>query len=44
MWSVSFDKTGSRLVSCSDDKTVKIWQEYPPGNVQGEKCLNVVKG
>ena len=25
-------------------KTVKIWQEYPPGNVQGEKCLNVVKG
>ena len=25
VWSLSFDKRGDRLVSCSDDKTVKLW-------------------
>lgn len=35
VWSIAFDKTGSRLASCSDDKTVKIWQEYLPGNPEG---------
>lgn len=35
VWSLTFDKTGSRIASCSDDKTVKIWQEYPPGNSEG---------
>ena len=35
VWSLSFDKTGSRLASCSTDKTVKVWQEYPPGNPEG---------
>ena len=39
MWSIDFDKTGKRMVSCSDDKTVKIWKEYPPGNPQGEESL-----
>lgn len=35
VWSIAFDETGSRLASCSDDKTVKIWQEYLPGNPEG---------
>lgn len=34
VWSLNFDKTGTRLATCSDDKTVKIWQEYLPGNNQ----------
>ena len=35
VWKVCFDKSGSRLASVSDDKTVKIWQEYFPGNKEG---------
>lgn len=35
VWSIAFDKTGSRLASCSDDCTVKIWQEYKPNNQEG---------
>ena len=32
VWSVAFDKTGTRLASCSDDRTVKIWHEPLPTN------------
>lgn len=35
VWSIAFDKSGSRIASCSDDRTIKIWQEYPPGNPEG---------
>lgn len=35
VWSLSFDQSGRRLASCSDDTTVKIWQEYLPGNEEG---------
>lgn len=35
VWGVTFNESGTRIASCSDDKTVKIWQEYPPGNQQG---------
>lgn len=35
VWSLSFNSTGDRLVTCSDDKTVKIWQEYEPENEMG---------
>ena len=35
VWNISFDKTGTRLASCSDDRTIKIWQSYQPGNEQG---------
>lgn len=35
VWSLTFDKTGKRLATCSDDKTVKIWQEYDPDNQEG---------
>ena len=37
VWSVCFNADGTRIASCSDDKTVKIWQEYLPGNQQGEE-------
>lgn len=30
VWSVTFDPTGQRLASCSDDRTVKIWKESQP--------------
>lgn len=36
VWSVAFDGSGERLASCSDDKTVRIWQCYKPGNEEGE--------
>ena len=36
VWAAAFDKTGTRLVSSSDDNTVKIWQEYPPNNKEGK--------
>ena len=26
VWSLSFDRSGDRLVSCSEDKTVKVWE------------------
>ncbi|XP_014665985.1 PREDICTED: probable cytosolic iron-sulfur protein assembly protein CIAO1 homolog [Priapulus caudatus] len=35
VWSIDFDSTGERMVSCSDDMTVKIWQAYQPGNKEG---------
>lgn len=40
VWAISFDKTGSRLASSSDDKTVKIWQEYQPGNPEGTQMFS----
>lgn len=35
VWGISFDQTGTRLASSSDDGTVKIWKEYLPGNNEG---------
>uniref|UniRef100_A0A224XRQ3 Probable cytosolic iron-sulfur protein assembly protein Ciao1 n=1 Tax=Panstrongylus lignarius TaxID=156445 RepID=A0A224XRQ3_9HEMI len=35
VWSLAFDKEGKRLISCSDDQTLKIWKEYLPGNTEG---------
>lgn len=35
VWMSCFDMTGNRLASCSDDKTVRIWQCYLPGNELG---------
>lgn len=45
--------SGKRLASCSDDSTVKIWKEYPPGNPEGVatvdndsawKCVCTISG
>ncbi|XP_062516159.1 probable cytosolic iron-sulfur protein assembly protein CIAO1 homolog [Corticium candelabrum] len=53
VWSITFDQSGNRLASCSDDKTVKIWQAYHPGNQEGVvtsgnnpkwKCICTVSG
>jgi WD40 repeat protein len=26
VWDISFDSEGRRMVSCSDDRTLKIWE------------------
>jgi WD40 repeat protein len=35
VWSIDFDASGDRLVSCSADKTVRVWKIYKPGNPEG---------
>ena len=35
VWSMAFNSKGDRLASASEDSTVKIWQEYKPGNSEG---------
>lgn len=53
VWSIAFDATGKRLVSCSDDCTLKIWQAYEPNNSYGVatpdnetvwKCVCTISG
>lgn len=39
VWGVDFDSTGDRLVSCSDDRTLKVWKAYRPDNPQGNQLL-----
>ena len=39
VWSICFEAAGRRLASVSDDKTVKIWRAYEPGNAQGTFLL-----
>lgn len=36
VWGLCFDASGQRMASCSDDRTVKIWKEYPAESGQGE--------
>ncbi|KQK82424.1 hypothetical protein AAES_74784 [Amazona aestiva] len=38
VWSVAFDRSGERLASCSDDRTVRVWQRFRPGNQRGVPC------
>jgi WD40 repeat protein len=40
VWSLTFDAKGQRLASASEDATVKIWQEYKPGNPEGVATSN----
>ena len=35
VWSLAFNEKGDRIASVSEDTTVKIWQEYKPGNDEG---------
>lgn len=44
VWSLAFDPSGQRLASCSDDRTVRIWRQYLPGNEQGEGPVVELKG
>ncbi|XP_064466113.1 probable cytosolic iron-sulfur protein assembly protein CIAO1 homolog [Ornithodoros turicata] len=53
IWGISFEKDGRRLASCSEDRTLKIWKEYPPQNPEGVatigedptwKCICTVSG
>ena len=31
VWSAAFDKTGDRIATVGDDRTMKIWQQATPG-------------
>lgn len=42
VWGLSFDAAGQRLASCSDDRTVKIWKEYPNECGQGELLVDSI--
>ncbi len=42
VWSCDFNDKGDKLVSCSDDKTIKIWKEFLPNNSQGIKVSSDV--
>eukprot|EP00124_Ichthyophonus_hoferi_P004381 Ihof_evm3s473 gene=Ihof_evmTU3s473 len=35
VWAIDFDKTGDKMVSVSDDTSIKIWQAVYPGNPDG---------
>lgn len=35
VWSIDFDSSGNRLVSCSDDLSVKIWEKSNDGGDSG---------
>lgn len=39
VWAICFDNTGDFLVSCSDDKTCKIWKSYLPNNQEGRQTV-----
>jgi WD40 repeat protein len=38
VWDVSFDRGGSRLVSCSDDRSLRVWERPAPD--AGEKEMS----
>ncbi|KAH1000242.1 hypothetical protein HUJ04_000160 [Dendroctonus ponderosae] len=53
VWGLSFEADGRRLVSCSDDSSLKVWRGYPAGNQEGVavpegestwKCVCTVSG
>ena len=35
VWSLSWDRSGRRIVSGSDDKTIRIWQRFDVNNKEG---------
>ncbi|XP_013108209.2 probable cytosolic iron-sulfur protein assembly protein Ciao1 [Stomoxys calcitrans] len=53
VWAIDFDAPGDRLVSVSDDCSMKVWRGYAPGNQEGIatpdnetawKCICTVSG
>ncbi|NWI88569.1 CIAO1 protein, partial [Pitta sordida] len=38
VWAVAFDRDGERLASVSDDRTLRIWRRFGPGNREGVAC------
>ncbi|NWU30393.1 CIAO1 protein, partial [Dyaphorophyia castanea] len=38
VWAVAWERSGQRLVSCSDDRTLRVWQRFEPGNQEGVAC------
>lgn len=45
VWSLSWDKDGKRIVSCSDDATLKIWKQFNEGaEEESWKCICTISG
>lgn len=47
VWSCDFNKDGTKLVSCSEDKTLKVWKEVEEESTKDNmywKCLSTVTG
>lgn len=53
VWGLAFDSSGKQLATCSDDRTIKVWREYLPGNQLGIptsdntptwKCVSTLSG
>lgn len=42
VWACCFDASGKRLVSCSDDRTLKIWQAYEKNNREGTQISRLL--
>ena len=36
IYDAKFDKSGTRLVTCEADKTIKIWKEDPDANAESD--------
>ena len=39
MWSCDFNKEGTKLISCSDDKTLKLWEEQEKSKILINICV-----
>ncbi|XP_065558448.1 probable cytosolic iron-sulfur protein assembly protein CIAO1 homolog isoform X3 [Artemia franciscana] len=53
IWGLDFSPDGKNIVTCSEDKSIKIWREYLPGNKQNIptkdgnpvwKCVCTIQG
>lgn len=48
VWSIAFDREGDKVVSGSDDQTLRIWKRYQAGNQAGIapswKCITTLQG
>jgi WD40 repeat protein len=43
VWSIAFNNAGNRLASCSDDKTIKIWQSRDEERKEWS-CVSTLSG
>uniref|UniRef100_A0A8C3UE56 Probable cytosolic iron-sulfur protein assembly protein CIAO1 n=1 Tax=Catharus ustulatus TaxID=91951 RepID=A0A8C3UE56_CATUS len=52
VWAVAWERSGQRLVSCSDDRTLRVWERSESGEGQGQgsgtehswKCVCTLSG
>ena len=44
VWSISFNTKGDRLVSCSDDKTIRVWAADDSDDLTKWTCVSTLSG